>query len=271
MLDLADRIELPRGVRLEADAVVDDVRRDRFPANAAALAVLGHRSEPLAVAARDLSERWGLSPEQARADVLSFAWFLSAALLVNVRPGRSRRARALAWLVLAVRLLPIGRLPDVAPRRAPLDTSSPARALVTTACGMARRVVALSLVLLVALVPLWLVAGRTALDEAASLAGAAGAALLVHEVAHAVALAGVPAALVCAGPRTLVLHPMLPARRARLVALAGPALPTLLGVALATSALSVDSPTLALVACALGGHALSVTVACRDGRTACGL
>jgi hypothetical protein len=271
MLYLDDRLELAPSIHFDGRALRDDVRGERYPVNAAAAHVLHRVGEPLAVAAHDLGATWGLEPEQARADVLSFAWFLSDALLVNVRHGRPRGMRILATLVLALRLLPAGRLPHRIPRRIGLDTSTVPGAVVSCARAMLGRSAALAIVAWCAIVQLWLLAGRDAVVEPLALGVASGLALLVHEAAHAVALVGVPAALTLTGRRTAVLHGRVGDARQAVVALAGPALPALLAATVATGALVLGEPLAALVACPFAGHALGTTVASSDGRAACGL
>lgn len=271
MLELHDQLELAPSVRFDGQALHDDVRGERYPVNDAAAHVLRGLGEPLAAAADDLGATWGLDPEQARADVLSFAWFLCGALLVNVRHGRPRARRVLANVALALRLLPAGRLPHRVPRRVGLDTSTVRGAVASCTRAMLGRSAALALLAWCAVVQLWLLAGRDAVVEPLALGAASGLALLAHEAAHAAALVGVPAALALAGRRTAVLHRAVGNARQALVALAGPALPALLGAALATAALVTGEPMPGLVACPFAGHALATTVASSDGRAACGL
>lgn len=271
MLDLADRLDLPDGIRLDGDAVVDDVRGERFAANPAAVAVLRGAGETLGAAAGRLGAHWGLTPEQARADVLSFAWSLNGALLANVLPGRPRRQRACSWLALALRLLPAGQVPHRVARRVGLDTTTVVRAAVTGAGAVLARSVALAAVVAGGLVQLWLLAGGSALLQPVALSVATGAGLVLHEAGHAAALVRVRAAIALAGRRTMVLHEPLVGARAALVALAGPAVPACLAACLATAALGAGDATMALVACPLGGHAVAATLLCSDGRTACGL
>lgn len=271
MLDLLDRLELAPSVHFDGRALHDDVRGAQYPVNDAAAHVLRALGEPLGVVADDLGATWGLDPAQARADTLSFAWFLSGALLVNVRHGRPWVVRVLTSVVLALRLLPAGRLPHRVPRRIGLDTSTLREAITSCARAMLGRSATLALLAWCAIVQLWLLAGRDAIVEPLALGAASGLALLAHEVAHAAALVGVPAALTLTGPRTVVLHRAVGSARREAVALAGPAAPALLGAALATAALATGEPMPGLVACPFAGHALATTVAGSDGRAACGL
>jgi hypothetical protein len=271
MLDPADRLDLPDGVRLDGDAVVDDVRGERFAVNAAAVTVLQGAGETLAAAAGRLGAQWELSPEQARADVLSFAWSLYGALLANVVSGRARHERAGSWISLALRLLPAGQLPHRVARRVGLDTTTVARAVATGARAVLVRSAAIAAVVAGGLVHLWLLVGDAAVLEPVALGVSSGVGLLLHEVGHAAALVRVRAAIALAGRRTMVLHGPLVGARAALVALAGPLVPACLGAGLASAALASGDATVALVACPLGGHAVAVTVLCGDGRTACGL
>ncbi len=271
MLDPTDRLELPDGVRLEGDAVVDDIRGERFAANPAAVSVLREAGETLGAAAGRLGAHWGLSPEQARADVLSFAWSLNGALLANVQPGRARHERARSWIALALRLLPAGQLPHGVARRVGLDTTTIVRAVVTGAIAVLSRSTAIAGVVAGGLVHLWLLAGDPAVLAPLALGASTGAGLILHEAGHAAALVRVRAAIALAGRRTMVLHKPLVGARATLVALAGPAVPACLAACVATAALGTGDATVALAACPLGGHAVAATLLCSDGRTACGL
>ena len=96
----------------------------------------------------------------------------------------------------------------------------------------------------------------------------AGVALgvVLHECAHAVALHGIPRALVLTGVRPSLLHAPLGAARAVVVATAGPVVPALAGL-VAVVLWDASAP-----ACApLAVHALGLTVLAPDGRNACGL
>jgi hypothetical protein len=265
MLDLTDTLVLAPGVRLEGGDVHDAVRSTRFPVNDTGAFVVARQGCPLAVSARDLALRHGITPARAADDVLRFAAALNGALLANVVPGGTRGARLAAWLSLAVRLAPAGTLPVAIARRRALVTTSPLWALVGAARALAHRSAVLTAIAAAAVAP-------TAPGPGAILVAAGvGLGLLLHEAGHAVALTGVAAALVTAGARTFVLHPPLPPGRRRLVAVAGPAAAALTGALAVTAALLLSSAELAVAGCPLAGHAVGITVATGDGRAACGL
>ncbi len=273
MLSLDDRVVLAPGVSLDfSGALVDSARGARYPINEAAFALLARHGR-LGDRAVELVARWGITPERTRADVLTFGWELNRALLANIEPGHGRLRRALATGLLALRLLPAGALPPAIARRRVIDTRSVMRALSTTAAALAPRGAAVALV--VALVGLHAVAvvgaGHAAALGAVALGAATGAGLVAHEAAHAIALRGIPAAIVTRRLATFVLHPPLVGRRAVCVALAGPAAPAAGAAIVASVALGRGSVLLAFLACPLAGHGLGATVAGSDGRAACGL
>ena len=271
MLDPADVLVLPHDVRHLPGRLVDDVRRVAHPLNSTAGEVLACPGESLGCAAERIARRWGLAPEQARADVLRFAWHLNAAALANVQRGTGRGSRTLAWIVLTLRLLPAGRLPQASVRRIALDTRSPSRAIGSAVISLGPRAVRAATVAAAVLALAGAAAGSVSPWAVVALAGSLGASLVVHETAHVVALAGEPAALVLAGPRTSLLHGDLGDRRRAVVAAVGPLATGAVGVVATAGALELSSALAALVACPPAGHALAATVASIDGRTACGL
>ncbi len=271
MLSLEDSIVVPTGVRVDGHDVVDDVRAARYPANDSALFVLRRAGRPLGDVAEELGRCHRLEPGRARADVLVFAHALNVGLLANVVRRRPRHRRAIEWLVLAARLAPAGTLPAPVARRHPLDTRTSIRAVVSAARGLVGRAFALAAVVaVIALQPLPAAPTRIALVAIALGAGVGGS-IILHEAGHAALLAGVGAALVLAGPRTYVLHAPVSQRRRRVLAAAGPACACGLGGVVIAVAWVLRLPELALAGCAPVGHALGLTVATGDGRTACGL
>lgn len=271
MLDLTDRIELPRGVAVAPGGVSDAVRGESWPANDTAVFVLARAGRPLGDVAGELAGRFGLPAERARRDVLAFVWGLNRSLLLNIVPARGPLARAASWVVLAIRLAPAGVLPRSPARRSPLDTSSAWGALASAARATVRRGLAFVLVAVVLAAELAATAGAGGLLLPALGAVAVGAGLVLHEAGHAVALRGIPAALVLDGIRTYVLHRPLPGRRRALVAASGPCAAAAAGASLLAVAQLAGSAELAVASCPLGAHLLALTVLSGDGRTACAL
>jgi hypothetical protein len=270
MLHPSDTITLAPGVRLEGALLVDEVRGERYPANATAHLVLSS-DVPLGSVAERLATTYSLPREAVLDDVLGFAWGLNRALLVNVAAGQTPVRRLSTWIGIALRGLPTGTLPPPGARRRPLDTRSCRLAVASTLRALRVRiaVIALAVALLAAELGLLVAASPATLLQAAAIGLVAGLGLGLHEAAHAAALRGVEAGLVTVGPSTFVLHRRLGASRRVAVALAGPALPAAVGVGLATVATVSGSVEAAIVACPLGAHALTATVAGRDGRIAC--
>ena len=237
MIALEDRISLAPGVTLDGDVVVDAVRGLRVPASAAAALVLAHADGRTIAAVGDVLTRYGAT--DGRRDALEFSEELSRRLLVNVRirpAAFASRAVAAAWR---------GVIPHAPPRRV---RSFPG--------GLA----AIACVLAAAAAPFGLLLGAWALV----LGVAVG--VVLHEAAHAVALHGIPRALVLNGVRPSVLHPRLGVVRGFVVAAAGPVVPSLAAL-FAVALWHASAPACA----ALAAHALGLTVLAPDGRNACGL
>jgi hypothetical protein len=108
----------------------------------------------------------------------------------------------------------------------------------------------------VVLLPLALLGGPWTIAAAF----AAGSGIVVHEAAHAVALHGVPRALVLDGLRPSILHPPVGARRTFVAAVAGPLAPTLVALAVALGWRSAAPAVVPLAA-----HVLGLTVIAPDG------
>jgi hypothetical protein len=242
VIEATDLVELAPAVVLREDVLVDDVRGIQIPLNRSARVALetgGTISDVAAALAR-------LGAREPLRDAVAFATELNALLLVNVRASLRERLRR------RLRALRYGIVLQAPARRLELgSTLSFTRALAPTA-----------LAILVMLLPLALVAGAWA--TAAALAAAAG--VIVHEGAHAVALHGVPRALVFDGLKPSILHAPVGATRLLTAAAAGPLAPALVAV------LCVLAWHPAAIACVpLAAHALGLTVAAPDGRNACGL
>ena len=269
MLSPSDVLVLPTGVRLDDGALFDDVRREAFALNAAGRDVVLNDGRPLAAAIADVGRRWQLSGEQAERDVLAFAWVLNRAFLANVLRSRSPGGRFVDWLLLSVRLLPLGIPPIALNRRYDLDTSTCRSALTGTLVAVWKRCLVVSLGGLVASLPLLVDANGPMVVRWGVVGAAAGLGVACDEAGHALALRGIPAALVVSGLALSVIHAASGARRTAVVGLCGPALPASLAVVAMTVALWCRLPLAGMAACPLAAHALTATLAGRDGRTAC--
>jgi hypothetical protein len=232
-----DRISLAPGVTLDGDVVVDPVRGLRVAASPAAAIVLAHADGRSIADVGELLTRHGA--EDGQRDALEFSRELSRRLLVNVRirPAASIRRRAAA-------------------ARRGILVNAPPRRVRSLSAGLA----VVAAVLTGVTAPLGLLIGAWPLVAGVALG------VVLHECAHAVALHGIPRALVLTGVRPSLLHAPLGAVRAVAVAAAGPLLPALAGL-VAVVLWDASAP-----ACApLAVHALGLTVLAPDGRNACGL
>ena len=241
MIETGDAIELAPGVEVRGDVLVDPIRRRAIPLNAAALAVL--RAETLHDAAATLAAAGAADGSR---DALSFCRELNARGLLNVRISfGARQLRRLCGLRYGLVLhAPVRRL-DVPGASAVARAVAPSAALLTAA-----------------LLPVGLLGGLLA----AAAAVVTGAGIVLHEVGHALALRGLPYALLLDGLRPELLHARLGGLRAVVVAAAGPLLPALVAVGLSL-AFTPAAPVLA----PLAAHALGLSVLTEDGRKACGL
>lgn len=244
MIAADDRVSLPPGVELRGRTLVDSVRGVELPLNECAVLVLmranGASVASLGAALAAAGACDGLQ------DALSFCSALNARYLLNVEiglvPRAGRRLRALAYgIVVHVppRRVSAGSLHEVVRAVAPAGA---------TVAGL--------------LAPLALLGGVWTLAAAL----ATGAGIVLHELGHALALRGVPSAVVLHGLRPTLLHPRLGFVRTVAVATAGPLLP-----ALAALCASLAWEPLALATAPVGAHALALTVFSPDGRNACGL
>jgi hypothetical protein len=181
----------------------------------------------------------GLGARDAERDATAFAAQLNRLLLANVRASRP------APLLHRVRR----RRPT---RRIAIDKPW----MFVAALIPSAAVVVAVLLPLAALGGVWTVPA----------AFAAGAGVVVHEAAHAVALRSLPRALVLEGLKPSILHPPVGAWRTFAAAAAGPLAPTVLGLTVALTWRAAAPAVLPLVA-----HVVGLTVIAPDGRAACGL
>jgi hypothetical protein len=254
-----DRIELPPGVSVKGSELVDEIRGVRVQLNASAAVAL-HESTP-ALMAEALCRSFSVERQRADVDALTLCARLNVALLANVRVTTSRLL--VRWLLDALMLAPLRRLPRWPARRRAVRTSSVVGALSTVGRGTAGAAAAVALGTALPLAAV----GASMVAVAAGVA--AGAGLVLHEVAHAVALRGVAAALIVRGVRVSLLHPRLDARREGAVAAAGPlavvaaALVALAGVHASANTVAAPIPVVFAL------HALGLTVLGCDGRKLC--
>lgn len=274
-------ITIPEGVRLDADALalVDDVRQQAVPLNAPAVASLVALSEfDSAAVAAQISARTAAPEDLVEQDLERLVRSLNERALVN--RSSSSRARALRWLVAAGHRVLAGSTPELPERvqvRCSIDTSGRGaivRSVFPPAMAYGLIVgLATSLTFLVAASGLIGVDGTVAALSIAT-GISVGLATGLHELGHALALKGVPAALIRGGGRIHLLHAQLAPRRARLVALAGPALGSTcsFGLALGVLALAAEPPLwLATLPVVTVIQLVGLTVATRDGRQALGI
>jgi hypothetical protein len=241
VIELGDAIDLAPGVDLVGRRLADPIRGCVIPLNdAARLVVCAATIEEAASALTSAGARDG-----AR-DALAFCGVLNTRGLLTVRiPLRARVARrARAFRYGLVLHAPVRRV----------EVRGPS--------GVARGLAVPALLLMLAIAPVGVVAGVVGLAAAA----ATGAGIVLHEVGHALALRGVPYALILDGLRPELLHRRLGVVRRRSVAIAGPLLP-----AAAAVALSLVFRPVAPVVAPLAAHALALSVLADDGRNACGL
>jgi hypothetical protein len=241
VIESSDRIELAPGVLLRADALHDSVRGIDVPLNASAR-IAFRSGATVAELAASLAR---LGARDAEHDATAFAVQLNRLLLVNVRAsGRG--------LLCRVRALRHGKALQPPTRRFAIDKPWTFVAALTPSAA----VVVAVLLPLVSLGGVWTIAA----------AFAAGAGIVVHEAGHAVALRGVPRALVLEGLKPSILHAPVGAWRTFAAAAAGPLAPALLALSIAL-AWRVAAPAVV----PLAAHIVGLTVISQDGRAACGL
>ncbi|MHB8641982.1 MAG: hypothetical protein ACYDA3_03725 [Gaiellaceae bacterium] len=238
MIAADDRVFVAPGVTIDGEDVVDTVRALRLPANATARTVLSHADGRTIAEVGGVLDRNG-AHDGAR-DALEFCGELNRRLFVNVRIRR---------LALVRRRLAAARAGIVILHAPPVRTTGVLRGVVPCALALAALTLPLSLA-----VGAW------------QLAPVVGGGVLLHELGHAAALAGIPRAVVRRGLRPALVHPSLSGLRALAVGAAGPLAP-----ALAALGTVVVSRAAAPACLPLAAHALALTMVSPDGRNACGL
>ena len=268
-----DRVEIPTGVSIGVGCLEDIVRGRGWPLNNAGGFVLERVGTPLDVVARELAAACCIPTDVARHDVMQFIWALNALALVNIVHRGSRLRRWTDWLVLAARLIPAAALPAPVTRRRALDTETVSRAFASVLRASGSRVLSISSVSAIALLPLVAsLGGRgSAFVVAVGLGVGTGLGVGLHEVGHAITLRGVPSALVLRGRRTFVLHGAVGEVRRSLVAVAGPGLAAAVGLVPVVAGNLLVSPLLVTLGLPFVAHAVSLSALGGDGRSACGI
>jgi len=261
----------PPGVVLENACLLDAVTGDRVPINGTAHLMLslvdGRRT------AREIGEavapRYGLAPHRVISDFLQLAARLNGKCMLNIStpPG--------SWhIVLAkrIRLLLVGvALGDIGPpwHRKRLDFCNGSGRIgflsVVRGIGLSAAVMGWILAL-----PLWLLLGDVlpSFWMAVSIALAFAISLVLHEAAHAMVLAPVPAFLSVYGPVYLVEHRRIPPKKGFLVSAAGPAITGASGLLVMLTSGLLDSEHLVFAGEILSLNLLGMTTIAADGRKA---
>lgn len=269
MIDAHDCIELPLGVELRGDEIVDSVRGATLRLNpTAARLVTGMQTGPIAEVAAVVAQDHDVPAEVVEADATRLCAELNARLLVNVRRAKGSRSVAVRWMRLALVLLPLSSLPVPPYWRYPaLRGSAVSRGLVLLRL-LALRSLAFGLLVggAIGLLLATMNVGLASLSLALLTAAAFAIAAPFHELGHVLALRRAPCFVVARGARMAVVHN---SGRNAFVAAAGP----LSGLVLAIPALGLTPffPQAAFLSVLLAGQLIGLTVLGKDGRNACGL
>ncbi len=269
MIGPHDRIELPDGVELQGEEIVDRVRGASLRLNSTGARLVGAmQQKSISEAAGELARDCDVRREQVEADAARLCAELNSRLLVNIRRQRGPISLVRRWTLLALMLVPLASLPSLPYRRYPELRGGKLTRSVGVLCALAGRSFALGCALGGLLVILLAASGLAAIAlPLALLTGVAIAiAAPVHELAHVLALRSAPCFLISKGLRMAVVHN---AGRDPLVAAAGPAS----GIVLALPALALVPalPEAAFLSIIFAGQLLGLTVLGKDGRNACGL
>lgn len=261
----------PAGVLLRRSHLLDTVTCDRVPINETAHLMLslvdGRRT------AKDIGEAvaalYGLAPRQVTSDFLQLAARLNEKSLLNFDTPLATRCATLpgkARLFLIDAALGHLRYPW---RRKRLDFCNQSRRIgflsVARRLSLPAAMMGASLSLAV-----WVLLSDvlTSFWSVVSVALAFAASLVLHEAAHAMALAPVPAFLGLHGPVFLVVHPEVPPRKALLVSAAGPAMAGVSGLLVVLLGGVLRSEHLVLAGEVLSMNLLGMTTVAADGRKA---
>jgi hypothetical protein len=261
----------PPGVLLEDSRLLDTVTGDEVPINETARLMLsladGRRTAREIGAA--VAARYGIAPPRVVSDFLQLVARLNEKCLLNVyTPLGSWRVvlPKKAGIFLVGVVLGYVRPPW---HRKRLDFSNQSAQIgflsVVSRIGLSGLVMG-SIVSL----PLWLLLGDVlpSFWMAVSIALAFAISLVLHEAAHAMILAPVPAFLSVYGPVFLIGHGEIPPGKGFLVSAAGPTIPGVAGLLLILASGALESQHLVFAGQILSLNLLGITTIAADGRKA---
>jgi hypothetical protein len=261
----------PPGVLLQRSHLLDTVTGDRVPINESAYVMLSlvdgrHTAKDIGQA---VAAVYGLAPRQVTSDFLQLAAQLNEKCLLNFdTPLRNRCATFPRTVRLFLIDVALGQL------------RSPWRRKRLDFCNQSRRIGFLSVVRHLSLsaavmgaalsLAMWLLLGDvlSSFWISASIALAFAVSLVLHEAAHALALAPVPAFLSVYGPVFLVGHAEIPPGKGLLVSAAGPTIAGVTGLLLILMSGVLRSEHLVLAGEILSMNLLGMTTVAADGRKA---
>jgi hypothetical protein len=261
----------PPGVLLKRSHILDTVTGDRIPINETALLMLslidGRRT------AKEIGETvaagYGIAPRRVTSDFLQLVARLNEKSLLNFdTPLRSRCATFPRMVKLFLIDVVLGQLRSPWHRKR-LDFCNESKQVgflsVVRCLSLSAAVMGATLSLAV-----WLLLGDVlpSFWIAVSIALAFAVSLVLHEAAHAMALAPVPAFISLYGPVFLVGHREIPPKKGFLVSAAGPTIAGISGLLVMLMSGVLRSEHLVFVGEILSMNLLGMTTVAADGRKA---
>jgi hypothetical protein len=261
----------PPGVLLKRSHILDTVTGDRIPINETARLMLslidGRRT------AKEIGETvaagYGIAPRRVTSDFLQLVARLNEKSLLNFdTPLRSRCATFPRMVKLFLIDVVLGQLRSPWHRKR-LDFCNESKQVgflsVVRCLSLSAAVMGATLSLAV-----WLLLGDVlpSFWIAVSIALAFAVSLVLHEAAHAMALAPVPAFISLYGPVFLVGHPEIPPGKGFLVSAAGPTIAGISGLLVMLMSGVLRSEHLVFVGEILSMNLLGMTTVAADGRKA---
>ncbi|HXN00627.1 MAG TPA: PqqD family peptide modification chaperone [Candidatus Dormibacteraeota bacterium] len=267
MIDLADRLELPTDVRFDGDALHDLALGEAYPLRGSGMEGMALLAAGYSIrdAAQTLAARFDVNPQTVQRDLAEFAFQLSRAQLVNLRPS-GWRARLRRALQVSLFLVVAHRWPPARVRRYALADGGALTLLRQIASVVGIRMAPLWIALIGTLLLPALLFAPALTPALAAMAVGLVAAVIAHECGHAVAArrAGAGCFLIRSGWRVAVVHHAGPDRG--LVHASGPLICGLVGMAGLAAASTIHSLPLAFAALPFVVQLLALTVLAQDGR-----